>query len=406
MQVKLCAILLAIGLSQVVAYPPVQLNNPHQNLVKFMIQSREVSSNSDHTLECLDYYLPLLDEVVETYKTDLNACLDEASSEVAQINDNTKDERDAIDASATSSCAALTVCSAKEAAEEYFKCYSEAGTNNTKTMFTISANASELLAAVQEEVRLIKVKEAVCTNKTQRAYGENYGALYEELGGCIGGAPIPSETTSTQSTSTDSSTDSSSVSTESSTDSSSASTESSTDSSTDSSSASTESSTDSSTDSSSVSTESSTDSSSTDSSSVSTESSTDSSTDSSSVSTESSTDSSSTDSSSVSTESSTDSSTDSSSVSTESSTDSSTDSSSSSTESSTDSSSASTESSTDSSSDSTASSTESSSVSTESTTEDGNKEMSPEEDLKSVSTQNSNDLEKILKNLRVWFKNH
>ncbi|KRK00036.1 uncharacterized protein Dyak_GE13940, isoform B [Drosophila yakuba] len=375
MQVKLCAILLAIGLSQVVAYPPVQLNNPHQNLVKFMIQSREVSSNSDHTLECLDYYLPLLDEVVETYKTDLNACLDEASSEVAQINDNTKDERDAIDASATSSCAALTVCSAKEAAEEYFKCYSEAGTNNTKTMFTISANASELLAAVQEEVRLIKVKEAVCTNKTQRAYGENYGALYEELGGCIGGAPIPSETTSTQSTSTDSSTDSSSVSTESSTDSSSASTESSTDSSTDSSSASTESSTDSSTDSSSVSTESSTDSSSTDSSSVSTESSTDSSTDSSSVSTESSTDSS-------------------------------TDSSSSSTESSTDSSSASTESSTDSSSDSTASSTESSSVSTESTTEDGNKEMSPEEDLKSVSTQNSNDLEKILKNLRVWFKNH
>ncbi|XP_043643559.1 cell wall protein IFF6 isoform X3 [Drosophila teissieri] len=380
MQVKLCAILLAIGLSQVVAYPPLQLNNPHKNLVQFMIQSREVSSNSDHTLVCLDYYLPLMDEVVDTYKADVKACLDAASLEISQINDNTKDERDAIDASANLSCAALTACSAKEGAEDYFKCYSEVGTNNTKTMFTISANASELLAAVQEELRLINVKEEVCTNKTQRTYGENYGALYDDLGSCIGGAPIPSETTSTQASSTDSSTDSSSVSTESSTDSSSVSTESSTDSSTDSSSASTESSTDSSTYSSSASTESSTDSS-TDSSSSSSESSTDSSTDSSSVSTESSTDSS----------------TDSSSVSTESSTDSSTDSSSS----------ASTESSTDSSSDSTASSTESSSVSTESTTEsDGNKESAPEEDLKSLSTQNSNDLQKILKNLRVWFKTH
>ncbi|EDW48394.1 suppressor protein SRP40 [Drosophila sechellia] len=366
MLVKLCTILLAIGLSQAVAYPPLQLNNPHQNLVQFLIQSRDLGNDESHTFDCMNYYLPLLNEVVETYRADVNACVNKAIEEVAQINDNTKEERNDIDNSAKTSCNALTACSAIESAIDYFSCYSEAGANNTKTMFTISANASELLAAVQEEVRLIKVKEEVCTNKTQRAYGEAYGQLYADLGDCIAGAPIPSESTSTQASSTDSSTDSSSASTESSTDSSSAST----DSSTDSSSASTESSTDSS----SVSTESSTDSS-TDSSSASTESSTDSS----SASTESSTDSSS-----VSTESSTDSSTDSSSVSTESSTDSSTDSSSASTESSTD----------------------SSSVSTESTTSSGEKEAPPEEDLKSLSSQNSNDLQKILKNLRAWFKNH
>ncbi|XP_033155740.1 cell wall protein IFF6 [Drosophila mauritiana] len=381
MLVKVCTILLAIGLSQAVAYPPLQLNNPHQNLVQFLIQSRDLGNDQSHTFDCMNYYLPLLNEVVETYRADVNACVNKANEEVAQINDNTKEERNAIDNSAKTSCNALTACSSIESAIDYFSCYSEAGANNTKTMFTISANASELLAAVQEEVRLIKVKEEVCTNKTQRAYGEAYGQLYADLGDCIAGAPIPSVSTSTQASSTDSSTDSSSASTESSTDSSSAST----DSSTDSSSASTESSTDSS----SVSTESSTDSS-TDSSSASTESSTDSS----SASTESSTDSSS-----DSTESSTNSSTDSSSVSTESSTDSSTDSSSASTESST-------ESSSDSPSDSTESSTDSSSVSTESTTSSGEKEAPPEEDLKSLSSQNSNDLQKILKNLRVWFKNH
>jgi len=126
MLVKLCAILLALGLSQAIAYPPLQLSNPHQNLVQFLIQSRDLGNDGGHTLECLDYYLPLLNDVVETYKADLNACLETASQEVSQINDNTKEERDAIDASAKSSCDALTACSTKEAAIDYFQCYSEA----------------------------------------------------------------------------------------------------------------------------------------------------------------------------------------------------------------------------------------------------------------------------------------
>ncbi|XP_017125531.1 cell wall protein IFF6 [Drosophila elegans] len=237
MQAKLCLVLLAIGLSQIVALPSpsLQINHPSTNFLQYLMQSRDLANgNGDHSIDCLGYYIPLINEGVTVYENNFKACLEQAALEISQINDSTKDDRDAIDASALSSCDALKVCSEKEAAEDYFECYSEAGSDSTKTMFAISANASELLAFVKEEVRLIQVNEYVCTNKTQRVYAENSAKLYEELTLCIGGAPIPSEVTSTEPTTTQSSTDSTSVDPESSTDSSPAVPESSTDSSTES----------------------------------------------------------------------------------------------------------------------------------------------------------------------------
>ncbi|XP_052838538.1 uncharacterized protein LOC128253873 [Drosophila gunungcola] len=236
MQAKLCVVLLAIGLSQIVALPSpsLQINHPSTNFLQYLIQSRDLANgNGDHSIDCLGYYIPLINEGVTVYENNFKACLEQAALEISQINDSTKDDRDAIDASALSSCDALKVCSEKEAAEDYFECYSEAGSNSTKSMFAISANASELLAFVKEEVRLIQVNEYVCTNKTQRVYAENSAKLYEELTLCIGGAPIPSEVASTKPTTAEpeSSTDSSSAVPESSTDSSSAEPESSTDSS-------------------------------------------------------------------------------------------------------------------------------------------------------------------------------
>ncbi|KAI8039799.1 hypothetical protein M5D96_007223, partial [Drosophila gunungcola] len=174
---KLCVVLLAIGLSQIVALPSpsLQINHPSTNFLQYLIQSRDLANgNGDHSIDCLGYYIPLINEGV-------TACLEQAALEISQINDSTKDDRDAIDASALSSCDALKVCSEKEAAEDYFECYSEAGSNSTKSMFAISANASELLAFVKEEVRLIQVNEYVCTNKTQRSRALNPQLLSQNL---------------------------------------------------------------------------------------------------------------------------------------------------------------------------------------------------------------------------------
>ncbi|KAH8401386.1 hypothetical protein KR009_005036 [Drosophila setifemur] len=347
MHAQLCIVLLAIGLSQVLAVPaPLALSNhPDATLSRFLMQSRDMNSDAGHSVECLGYYIPLLNDALAKYEDDFKQCLAEAAAKVEGINDETKDERDQIDETATGSCAALTECSQIPDAEKYFQCYTDAGSNSTKTMFTISANASEILAYVREERRLIEVNQFVCTNKTQRTYAEDTADVYGDLSLCLEGAAIPSESSSTAAP-TESSTDSSTAApTESSTDSSSA--------------APTESSTDSS---SAAPTESSTDSSSA----APTESSTDSS---SAAPTESSTDSSSA----APTESSTDSS---SAAPTESSTDSS--------------SAAPTESSTDSSS--------------AATTASSAPDDAPEEDLKLYSPSENNNLQNILQNLQSWYR--
>nr|XP_016927955.1 lisH domain-containing protein C1711.05 [Drosophila suzukii] len=313
MQAMLCIVLLAIGLSQISALPSpaLQLDQPGNNLMQFLLQSRDLSRDGSHSIDCISYYLPLIDQAGTVYKEQISACLEQSALEIAQINDTTKADREAIDASATNSCDALNSCSELEAAENFFECYSKAGSDSTKSMFTISANASELLAVVKEEKRLIQVNEYVCTNKTQRIYEEDSAKHYEDLKLCMEGAPIPSETTSSEAPSTQSSTESSS-----------------------------------------------TDSSSTDSSS---------------------TESSSTDSSSS-----------------ESSPDDSSSTESSSTESS----------SSDSSSDSTESSTESSSTESTTASSGGEKEALPEEDLKSESSQNKSEMQRLVNSLQEWFKTH
>ncbi|KAH8384188.1 hypothetical protein KR200_011596 [Drosophila serrata] len=209
MQFKLYAVLLAIGLSEILAVPApsLVLTHPDTNFMQFLMQSRDISNDGAHSLECLSYYTPLLNGAVEKYNNDFKACLDEASQQVAAIDDDTKENRVLIDNSATESCQALEACSKLTASEEYFQCYTGAGATNAKSMFTISANASELLAYVQEKVRLIQVSEFACTNKTQRTYAEDTADIYESLNLCFAGAPIPTETSSTAAPETSSSLD-------------------------------------------------------------------------------------------------------------------------------------------------------------------------------------------------------
>jgi len=128
MQAMLCIVLLAIGLSQISALPSpaLQLDQPGTNLMQFLLQSRDLSRDGSHSIDCISYYLPLIDQAGTVYKEQISACLEQSALEIAQINDTTKADREAIDASATNSCDALNSCSELEAAENFFECYSKA----------------------------------------------------------------------------------------------------------------------------------------------------------------------------------------------------------------------------------------------------------------------------------------
>ncbi|ALC42153.1 CG5767, partial [Drosophila busckii] len=194
---KVCVLLLALGLSQ--AVPHMLL--PDVGLMQFMMRSRDLSQdNPTRSLSCFDYYLPQLNNIADNYKTEYAACLTAAKEAEAGIDDTTKENRTRIDNASDDACKALTTCSALSGSIAYFECYAEAGGDNAKTMYTISANSSELLAQVREEYRLIEIEQYSCTNKSERAYVENTANTYEELSKCLSGQGIPTNPPPTEST--------------------------------------------------------------------------------------------------------------------------------------------------------------------------------------------------------------
>ncbi|XP_068144469.1 protein TsetseEP [Drosophila tropicalis] len=185
MYAKLCIVLLlAVGLSQAeIKYLP------DGGLLQFMMQSRDLSLGNP---ECFVYYVPVLNDIVNQYQKDYELCLENAEAARQGIDDKTADNRTEIDNSASNACSALQECSAEKSALTYFECYVNAGSENAKSMYTISANSAELLAQVQEDYRLIQVNEFACTNKSERAYVENTAAAYADLDDCLKGIkPVP-----------------------------------------------------------------------------------------------------------------------------------------------------------------------------------------------------------------------
>lgn len=120
MYTKLCVLLLAIGMSQAVP----QLVMPDLGLMQFMMQARDLSQgNPTRSLECFDYYIPILNGYAETYKQEFAQCLAVAAEARKDIDDTTADDRAAINSSAGSACDALTTCSQIDTAVEFFSCY-------------------------------------------------------------------------------------------------------------------------------------------------------------------------------------------------------------------------------------------------------------------------------------------
>lgn len=120
MYTKLCVLLLAIGMSQAVP----QLVMPDVNLMQFMMQTRDLQGNPARSLECFDYYIPILNEYAETYKREFAQCLEVAEKARLDIDDTTVANRTEINNAASGACEALTECSELDIAVDFFQCYS------------------------------------------------------------------------------------------------------------------------------------------------------------------------------------------------------------------------------------------------------------------------------------------
>ncbi|XP_011203378.2 uncharacterized protein LOC105226250 [Bactrocera dorsalis] len=170
-------------------------------LMQLMVDTRaEQRDNPEQSLACFEYYLKVFEELNEEYRENYAACLATASEKRDQIEESTQPERDAIEESALSTCTALKGCAVLTDSVLYFNCFAINGKQGRESMYKISADASETLAAVSEQYRLIESEEHRCTNATGRVYVEKTHQASEDLSSCLRGettVPSPTSTTST-----------------------------------------------------------------------------------------------------------------------------------------------------------------------------------------------------------------
>ncbi|XP_018784378.1 PREDICTED: uncharacterized protein LOC108966092 [Bactrocera latifrons] len=177
------------------------LRSTEIKLLELMKDTRaEQRDNPEQSLACFEYYLKVFEQLNVEYRESYAACLATARHKRDQIDESTQPERDAIEESALSTCTALKGCAQLADSVLYFNCFAINGKQGSENMYKISADASETLAEVSEQYRLIETEEHRCTNATGRVYVEKSHQASEDLSSCLRGeitVPSPTSTAST-----------------------------------------------------------------------------------------------------------------------------------------------------------------------------------------------------------------
>lgn len=198
-------LLLATTLLQTIKAGSLPGDNANFNFLSLMVRSNDLMQrNPSRSSDCFNYYIPLIDQIAKSYQQSHDTCLQAARDGRSEAEAATQDQRNALAASASSSCELLSKCSELSSAEKVFECYVAGGAENTKTMYAINVNAAENLSDLQEEFRLVENREYKCTNETKRQYERDSSKAYEDFNKCILGiidvpatteAPVEPETT-------------------------------------------------------------------------------------------------------------------------------------------------------------------------------------------------------------------
>ncbi|KNC26401.1 hypothetical protein FF38_03322 [Lucilia cuprina] len=171
-------------------------------LLSFMARSNELlRQDPARSLECFNYYIPLINEIAKRYESNYQACLNESDAARAKADEATYDERNNLAIAAKASCDMLSQCNEGDYVEGIFQCYIDGGAANIQTMYSINANASQELAALREQYYLIRTDEYRCTNSTKRVYEKESAEAYANLNSCIlGNSEIPTQGPATTTT--------------------------------------------------------------------------------------------------------------------------------------------------------------------------------------------------------------
>ncbi|XP_075155445.1 uncharacterized protein LOC142228809 [Haematobia irritans] len=166
---------------------------PERSILNFLAStSQTLQDNPSRTLECFNYYIPLIDEAAQEYQYELGNCTTAFQMSQQAAIDATAEQRDQLAKTVNDSCAILTQCENAATADSIFQCYINQGPTEAKTLYTVSTNATSQYALLQEQIRQAQTIEQLCESKAKVEYEKESTQAYAELNSCIlNDTPIP-----------------------------------------------------------------------------------------------------------------------------------------------------------------------------------------------------------------------
>ncbi|XP_061402631.1 uncharacterized protein LOC133338474, partial [Musca vetustissima] len=182
---------MAMANTQVLNKLPANLN-----FLDFMTSSTSnIEANPEQSMACFSYYVPLINEIAQTYAAELADCSNVATQAEANAEAATLDIRNTFATAVNSSCAALVQCPQAGTVEDIFQCYINQGTDESKIFYSLSANATMQLSDFVELITEIKSELDVCNTQAEVKYEKDSAVVYSNLNSCIlGQSAVPTTT--------------------------------------------------------------------------------------------------------------------------------------------------------------------------------------------------------------------
>ncbi|XP_034115146.2 uncharacterized protein LOC117575152 [Drosophila albomicans] len=146
---------------------------------------------------CFTVYKPELDDIASQYEIDYTRCTTIYNQQTALEDTKWQGPRTQLEERGQYACRTIVDCSTIVGYVEAFECYAQMGTEQSKSMYALSADANDVAVEMQESYRVIETYKTVCVNDAERTYVEHTTNTYEELNSCLAGKVQPKTTSDT-----------------------------------------------------------------------------------------------------------------------------------------------------------------------------------------------------------------
>ncbi|XP_017100897.2 uncharacterized protein [Drosophila bipectinata] len=198
--------ILAIGLVTGLGIGPKlkvsKLKLPITKKLESLHQQTEVLAALEPTKSqsCFNYYTPILNKYTFRYEVDFDLCLSVFNSSSTEVTEAWNSTLYQIQNGGDKGCSEFKECRSFSDLDLAFRCFAESGAEQSKVLFQVSANVTEVASFVKISLLTLQTQLDSCVNHAQREYIEDTSSTYEQLNNCLKGAPLPEVTTTTTTT--------------------------------------------------------------------------------------------------------------------------------------------------------------------------------------------------------------